>query len=283
MRFNFTEALQARSKLFRGFFGAALAAAVALLDYFTPTEIAFSVFYLLPISYFSWFFTPVSAGVGAAVVSAGLWLLLVLAKRPHHGDAFMIYVNGLINLGLFMGAIFLLNEVKSLYLRERERSRTDPLTGLSNRRAFHEGLSVERERALRHRFPTTLAYIDIDNFKQTNDTFDHETGDRLLVTIAEELRRNVRRVDMVARLGGDEFCVLLPQTTQESARTVMGKLAELLRGAMQRGSWKVTFSIGVMTFLNPRVPIEEMIRLSDELMYSVKQAGKNRIAYSVQQ
>jgi diguanylate cyclase (GGDEF)-like protein len=221
--------------------------------------------------------------VGAAVVSAGLWLLLVLAKRPHHGDAFMIYVNGLINLGLFMGAIFLLSEVKSLYLRERERSRTDPLTDLSNRRAFHEGLSAERERALRHRFPTTLAYIDIDNFKQINDSFDHETGDKLLATVADELRRNVRRVDMVARLGGDEFCVMLPQTNEESARSVLNKLAGLLRAAMQRAGWNVTFSIGVVTFLNPQLPMEEMIRLSDELMYSVKQAGKNRIAYSVQQ
>ena len=279
MKVNFTEALQSRSKFFRGLFGAALTAAIALLDYFTPTEIGFSVFYLLPISYFSWFFMPMPAGLGAAVVSAGLWLFLALAR--HQGDPTMLYVNGLINLGLFLVAIFLLNEVKSLYLRERERSRTDPLTGLSNRRAFHETLSIERERALRHRFPMTLAYIDIDNFKQINDDFDHETGDKLLATIAGELRRNVRRVDIVARLGGDEFCVLLPQTSAESGRNVLDKLAELLRTAMQHGGWNVTFSIGVVTFLNSQISMEEMIRQSDELMYSVKQAGKNRIAYAV--
>jgi diguanylate cyclase (GGDEF)-like protein len=280
MKFNFTEALQARSDFFRAFFGAALMATITLLDYFTRAEIAFAVFYLLPISYFSWFFRPLEAGFVAAVVSACVWLVLAIAK-PHTADPYMIYVNGLINLGLFLGAVFLLGEVKSLYLRERQRSRSDFLTGLANRRAFHETLSLERDRALRHKFPITAAYIDIDNFKRINDTFDHETGDKLLATIAAELQRNVRRIDLVARLGGDEFAILLPQTSEESARSVLGKLGELLRGAMQRGGWNVTFSIGVVTFLNPQLPIEQMVRLTDELMYSVKSSGKGRIAYSV--
>src|SRR5262249_56453067 len=124
---------------------------------------------------------------------------------------------------------------------------------------------------------------DIDDFKLVNDTFDHETGDKLLATVAAELQRNLRRFDMVARLGGDEFVILLPQTSAESARSVLGKLNELLRNTTQRGGWKVTFSIGAVTFQNPHLPIEEMIRLADELMYSVKATGKNRIAYSLQQ
>lgn len=281
MRFTFTEALQARSGFFRGFFGVALTTTIALLDYFTSPQIAFSVFYLLPVSYFSWFFRPVPTGLATALFSAGLWLVLSIVR--HHSHATMVYVNGLINLGLYLGAVFLLSEVKLLYLRERGRSRSDFLTGLANRRAFHEALSLERERALRLRVPITLAYIDIDNFKQINDTFDHETGDKLLATIATELKQNVRRLDLVARLGGDEFAVLLPQANQESARSVLGKLSELLRTAMERGDWNVTFSIGAVTFQNPQSTTEEMIRQADELMYSVKAAGKNRTAYSLQQ
>ena len=280
MKFNFTEALQRRSRFFRGLFGVALTAAITLLDYFTSPQITFSVFYLLPISYFSWFFRPMSVGFIMALFSAALWLVLSIVR--HHSDATMVYVNGLINLGLYLGAVFLLYEVKSLYLRERERSRSDFLTGLANRRAFHEALSLERERALRNRVPMTLAYIDIDNFKHINDAFDHETGDNLLTTVAAELRRNIRRLDLAARLGGDEFGILLPQATPESARTVLDKLSELLRAAMRRGGWDVTFSIGAVTFRNPRLAIDEMIKSADELMYSVKAAGKGRIAYSVQ-
>jgi diguanylate cyclase (GGDEF)-like protein len=216
----------------------------------------------------------------AAVVSAGLWLVLAFVRQ--HGNPAMVYLNGLINLALYLGAVFLLGEVKSLYLHERERSRSDFLTRVANRRAFHEALSVERERSLRHKFPITLAYIDIDNFKQVNDRFDHETGDKLLATVAAELQGNVRRVDLVARLGGDEFAILLPQTNQDSARSVLGKLSDLLSGAMQRGGWNVTFSIGVVTFLNPKSAIDEMIKIADEVMYSMKAAGKNRTAYSVQ-
>src|SRR5262245_19572031 len=135
MKFNFTEKLQSKSEFFRVLFGATLMAAVTVLDFFAPAEIGFAVFYLLPISYFSWFFKSMNAGWLAALVSACVWLVLAVAK-PHTTDAFMIYVNGLINLGLFLGAIFLLSEVKSLYLRERERSRSDFLTGVANRRAF---------------------------------------------------------------------------------------------------------------------------------------------------
>ena len=281
MKFNFTEALQGRSGFFRGAFGATLTAAIALLDYFTPPQIVFSVLYLLPISYFSWFFQPVPTGLIAALFSAGIWFVISIVRHHSHGT--MVYANGLINLGLYLGAVFLLGEVRSLYLREQQRSRRDFLTRVANRRAFHEAMSNERERSLRHNFPITLAYIDLDNFKQINDSFDHETGDKLLATVATELQRNVRRLDLVARLGGDEFAVLLPQTDQESARSVLGKLSELLRNAMQRGRWNVTFSIGVVTFVYPQLPVEEMIRLADELMYSVKAAGKNRTAYSVQQ
>src|SRR5262249_57805309 len=85
MKFNFTEALQAKSNFFRALFGAALMLTITLLDYFTPAEIAFAVFYLLPVSYFSWFFRPVGAGLIAAVVSACVWLAISLGR--HHGAA----------------------------------------------------------------------------------------------------------------------------------------------------------------------------------------------------
>ncbi|HTC77354.1 MAG TPA: diguanylate cyclase, partial [Terriglobales bacterium] len=95
---------------------------------------------------------------------------------------------------------------------EKELSRSDPLTGLPNRRAFYEVALAEADRARRYRHPLSLAYLDVDNFKQVNDDYGHDAGDELLVRVAEVLRRNLRNNDIVARLGGDEFAMLLPET-----------------------------------------------------------------------
>ena len=124
----------------------------------------------------------------------------------------------------------------------------------------------------------TLLYIDLDNFKQVNDAFGHETGDELLIEVAATIRTNVRSTDTVARLGGDEFALLLPETDQEAALVVTNKLREALLVSMQRREWPVTFSIGLVSFATPPESVEEMLKQADAVMYSVKLKGKNSIA-----
>jgi diguanylate cyclase (GGDEF)-like protein/PAS domain S-box-containing protein len=162
--------------------------------------------------------------------------------------------------------------------RERELARTDVLTRLSNRRAFYEAAENERQRSLRHGHPLTLAYVDVDNFKKVNDTLGHATGDELLVTVADGLRQHLRASDTVGRLGGDEFAILLPETTAQGAESVVRKLSEVLLQEMKSRHWPVSFSIGVATFLHNPPSLDEMIRSADELMYTVKRDGKNKIA-----
>ena len=105
------------------------------------------------------------------------------------------------DLGVFLIVIFILSEAKHLFRRERELSREDFLTGLLNSRAFAEKLTSEITRVRRYRHQITIAYIDLDNFKQVNDRYGHHAGDLLLCAVANVLRGSVREVDAVARLG----------------------------------------------------------------------------------
>ena len=167
---------------------------------------------------------------------------------------------------------------EQLYQQEKRLSRLDPLTGLANRRAFYEGAELERQRAVRYGRNLSMAYIDLDNFKQVNDNFGHKAGDQLLVTVAIILRSDLRPSDLAARLGGDEFAVVLPETDELGARRATSKLHVLLTQAMQDNDWPVTFSMGVVTFNSIPETVEQMVHKADELMYTVKHGGKNRIA-----
>ena len=161
---------------------------------------------------------------------------------------------------------------------EKELSRSDPLTGLPNRRAFYEVALAEADRARRYRHPLSLAYLDVDNFKQVNDDYGHDAGDELLVRVAEVLRRNLRNNDTVARLGGDEFAMLLPETPASATDAVIGKLQAKLDYAAIDNDWPVNFSIGMITFTSPPTDVDEMLRAADQLMYSVKRDRKSRVA-----
>ncbi|MFI5056699.1 MAG: GGDEF domain-containing protein [Candidatus Acidiferrales bacterium] len=278
---NFTDFLEHRSKRFLALFGFVLFAAVVLVDRVTGWEITSSILYLLPVSYFAWYF---SSGIGSvvALLSVFAWLLLNRLKGPQYSGTFIPYWNGLISLALYLILVFILGEVKAIYRRERENSRVDFLTGMINQRGFYEALRKERERASRLDTPTSLAYIDLDNFKLVNDRFDHQTGDNVLASVGHTLRDSIRNIDLAGRLGGDEFCVLLPNTDAAGARVIIEKLKEALSDVMKTSDWYVTFSIGAVTFLRPAKSADEMIRAADRVMYSAKTQGKNRIVYAVE-
>jgi diguanylate cyclase (GGDEF)-like protein len=278
---NLTDFLEHRSKRFQALLGFVLFAAVILADRATGWEITSSILYLLPVSYFAWYF---SSGIGniVALLSVFAWLLLNRLKGPQYSGTSIPYWNGFISLALYLILVSILGEVKAIYRRERENSRVDFLTGMINQRGFHEALRGERERASRLEAPTSLAYIDLDNFKLVNDRFGHQTGDSVLASVGRTLRDSIRNIDLAGRLGGDEFCVLLPNTDAAGARVIIEKLNEALSDVMKTSDWYVTFSIGAVTFLRPAKSADEMIRAADRVMYSAKTQGKNRIVYAVE-
>jgi diguanylate cyclase (GGDEF)-like protein/PAS domain S-box-containing protein len=165
--------------------------------------------------------------------------------------------------------------------REKSLSRIDFLTKISNRRAFYETVDTEAYRSRRYNRPMTLIYIDVDNFKHVNDSLGHHVGDELLAGVAATIQERIRQSDMVARLGGDEFGVLLPETPEDAAAIVVKKIHGALRQVVQRKQWPVTFSIGMITFVNPLQSVDDMIKGVDDMMYEVKRGSKDAVSARV--
>lgn len=165
--------------------------------------------------------------------------------------------------------------------RTKKLTRQDEVTGALNRWGFIEVLEDESKRARRYLHPLTVAYVDLDDFKLVNDILGHKTGNLVLQEVARTMQSTLREVDFVARLGGDEFALLLSETGAEDVRVVLDKLRTALINEMNAHDWRVTFSIGAVTFNDPLATAEEMIAKADELMYSVKLSGKNRFEHSV--
>jgi len=145
-----------------------------------------------------------------------------------------------------------------VYRRERALTRTDDLTHVENRRAFYEDAGREFERARRYNHPFTLAYFDVDDFKEVSDRFGHQLGDGILRLVAETARESVRASDLVARLGADQFALLLPEAGADAASAVIRKLQEALRHTSQVTGLPLT-----------------VIGTADQLLHGAKSTGRD--------
>ncbi len=197
-------------------------------------------------------------------------------------------------LGLTVVLSMLTRSVLLLSEREREASQKhadqveflalhDSLTGLPNRAHFNKALATRMEdcRASAERF--ALIYIDLDGFKDVNDTQGHHAGDLLLTQVARRLKQCVREDDVVARLGGDEFAVLLAEPGElrhidEVAQRLVTKIAQPY--ALDGRAATVTASVGVATFPEDGSDEEEVTRAADRAMYSAKKSGKNNVRFA---
>ncbi len=154
----------------------------------------------------------------------------------------------------------------------------DVLTGLPNRRRFEQVMSAHQELCDRYGPRGALLLIDLDHFKEVNDTLGHTAGDHLIASTGKILRDGVRASDAVARLGGDEFAVLLPEADETSAESVAALLVERIRehcASLDGAHRRVTASIGVVTFEIAASHEGDAIALADMLMYDAKDAGRD--------
>ena len=154
-----------------------------------------------------------------------------------------------------------------------DEARSDPLTGLANRRHLHEFLSHEVSRAARTSEPLSFAILDLDHFKAFNDTWGHAAGDRALKQFANRISERVRAQDVVARFGGEEFCVLLPNTTIDDAARV---LAELQRNTDEPPGHRITFSGGIAQWAVGE-SVDALVARADAALYRAKAAGRDRV------
>jgi diguanylate cyclase (GGDEF)-like protein len=156
----------------------------------------------------------------------------------------------------------------------RRLANTDALTGIANRHHFNALLRQELDRSKRYRVPVSLIMFDIDHFKATNDTYGHETGDRVLVHLVTVVQPALRGSDIIARWGGEEFMVLAPHTDAKDALT----LAERLRAIVEQtpcGEIRTTISLGVASPSHD-ISAEALVRCADEYLYRAKAAGRNQ-------
>lgn len=160
---------------------------------------------------------------------------------------------------------------------------SDELTGVSNRRAFYEAADLELARYARKPRPISLLLIDIDHFKQVNDTYGHLVGDQVIRNLATVLRRSVRAIDVVARLGGEEFAVMLPSTAPDLAVIIGERIrqnVEAERVKTPDDEILYTISVGVALVQPEMSGTNELIAAADAALYAAKRGGRNKVCIS---
>lgn len=253
---------------------------VGLGDELTGPDVSFTVLYLAPIAFATWYVS-LRGGIALSIVSALADLGSDLSSRATPLPTLVAAWNLAVQLGTFFAVVIILSALKARLELEQRLARTDPLTLIANRRAFVEQAAVELERLRRTARPMTVAYIDCDDFKLINDLLGHGQGDALLCTVAATLRGATRMVDTVARLGGDEFGLLLVDADGPTAGILIDRLRAALVASTSREGWTVSFSIGAATFVVPPRSVDDMLRRADQLMYEAKRSGKDGVRLEI--
>jgi len=174
---------------------------------------------------------------------------------------------------------------KELALKNRQLeaiSRTDPLTGLANRRAFDELLNKEINRCKRANLPLVLALLDIDHFKQINDQYGHDFGDMILIDVGKRIESTLRINDFAARWGGEEFAALLSATNKQDALLIAQRIKQsisALSWVFEEQTVRLTISIGLAR-LQPHEETNQLFKQADTALYESKHTGRNKVSIS---
>jgi len=191
-------------------------------------------------------------------------------EKPFDPSEFFLRIRSHLRIKSLMDMLDAKNKLLSI------KAITDELTGLFNRRFFWETIIREDERAKREQKVYSVIIFDIDDFKFVNDTYGHLNGDKVLVTLANNLKKSIRKFDTLARFGGEEFIMLLPNTDKNKASVVADKILKLARDIKYDFTDKpITVSIGIADS-SECSSFEEIIHLADERLYKAKKSGKNR-------
>jgi diguanylate cyclase (GGDEF)-like protein len=219
----------------------------------------------------------VAAMVGALLTTLATWGFI-----PHNSWTFRAVEIGMLAdatlLALALGYQFRVGQEQRL--RAEQLAQLDPLTGLNNRRAFYDMTAPLWSNAIRHAHAISVMLLDIDHFKQINDTLGHAHGDAVLKALAGVLRQSVRQGDVLARWGGEEFIVFLPETSLDEAIALAERLRTAIAGVRvpcETGATTVTASVGVAQREGCHATLDALIASADECLLQSKQQGRNRV------
>lgn len=253
---------------------------VGIPDYLFGFDISLAIFYLWPVGLATWYAGRNSGGL-VAVISAFAGAAADVSGGNFGFHPAIITWNGLLHLAFMLVVVYLLDKLHSHIEIEQQLARVDPVTGIFNRRAFHEQLQHHLDLAGREKSSIVVAYIDLDDFKLVNDQNGHAEGDRVLRLVARTLTESIRRTDVVARLGGDEFALLIIDADRTHAERVITKLRLSLAQVFKHEQNKISCSIGCAIFQAPLPNARSALETADSLMYKVKSQGKNAVAFEV--
>ena len=199
---------------------------------------------------------------------------LITCHNTHHKSTTIQALSHLISISV--------NELETAQEELKALSITDPLTHLYNRRYFTDASNTLFTLSLRHKKPLSVIMIDIDKFKNVNDTFGHTIGDQVLVRLAHLLQESHRKSDFVCRYGGEEFVILLPETDLESALSVAEEFRERIESCSisleNHQTVKFTISLGVSQIDHSKdTSIENILNRADEALYIAKDSGRNKV------
>lgn len=253
-----------------------LAASIGYLHLLTGLAYEFHIIFILPVLIVAWFVS-VGRAIIIGVLSVAIWYLVDRKLGGYQASSLPLVFNTAVRLCIFLYVVWLIGQMRAVLDRESRMAREDVLTGLANRRGFNTLGRNLLGLARRQNTPVTVMFIDLDRFKEVNDSLGHDTGDILLKTVSEVIRGSLRVSDLAGRLGGDEFALLLPGIDSEAAAGYAENLRQRLLKTMREKNWPVTFSIGVASFATPPADFDQMINEADALMYEVKHSGRDRV------
>jgi diguanylate cyclase (GGDEF)-like protein len=251
-----------------------LTAALIWVDFSTPPTVVMTGFYFVPIILAAWF-CGVKTLILITTIVSGISIEMrreLLAPTLDASSQILSYGSVAIAFLIVGGSMYLVN---SIFLKMREENSTDHLTQIFNRRYLTTMLRGEFLRSKRTNRKFSMLMFDIDHFKRINDTYGHPIGDKVLMSISNEVARLIRDIDVFGRFGGEEFMVLLPETDLLQAIDA----AERIRSAVEQldmGGIKCTVSIGVES--SEDTPTDtEMLEMVDIALYAAKAAGRNTV------
>jgi diguanylate cyclase (GGDEF)-like protein len=249
-------------------------------DFFGNNYVDLRLLFVIPVLLASWYGGR-KTGAAIALLSAIALLTTNYSLHFYNVNTISAAYDLLVALLVYLFISIIVTNFRKVHSVEIVAADTDTLTGVSSSRKFYADLENEINRSRRYGHSFSLVYLDVDDFKNINDTLGHPIGDELLIRLSKSLQTSLRATDIIARIGGDEFVCLLPETERMAAKSALLKAEKALKGSMEKYGWDVSFSIGVITFEKPPNDALQAVKLVDDLMYKVKRGSKNDIAYQV--
>jgi diguanylate cyclase (GGDEF)-like protein len=241
----------------------------------TDADFTFTSLAILPVLAIAWIGGK-NNGLFIAALATAMWTVADIVSERQFSAQWIPWANALTRLMTYSLVALLTSQIRLQLKREHIHATRDSLTGVFNRRAFFEAGAAEVEHPKHDTHSLAVIFLDLDDFKQLNDSKGHDAGDEALRVTAKAMLGTVPPCDCLARLGGDEFAVIIPEIEYEAA-VETGRKIQIAVNSSLAAFPPVTGSIGIAWFEKIDRLFPAMVKAADELMYEVKESGKNNM------